>query len=241
MSVFSGWMDHREGKAPSPHLKNQVAVKDKLKQVRYACNKSLGHKLSSSISLPLFSLARLKHAVRQIEAERAAADMRLIYTKPYSEQEVLAACLIMLLTRLRRVSRRQMQFARNRLYNDKKYSYGKVSTCLEAELWQTLQQRALDLRTSLSYLADLALRLYLRRVIARVRQPRVWRWKYDPEGFAREVGQDWGLLNRGAGTSWLRQLLRRCSYQRSFSLEKHGSPERGRSAEFQVTYHLKFG
>ena len=197
-----------------------------MRQVKRAIPKNLGTKLSSSISLPLFSLARLRHATRLMEAARSANHLG----GPYSEQEVLAACLVMLLTRLRR-SRSSSVFPRNRLYNDKKYSYGKVSTWLDADLWRALQQRALELRTSLSHLADIALRLYLRRVVAR--------------GYGNGSMVPKGLCVRrgfcGVGRSCLRQLLRMCSYQRIFTIEKHGSPEKGRAAEFQVIYHLKFG
>src|SRR5690606_10660794 len=53
-------------------------------------------------------------------------------------------------------------------YNTPKYSYRKLSVLVDEKTYGILQTRARDLMISVSLLADMAVKLYLRRVVQKI-------------------------------------------------------------------------
>lgn len=131
-------------------------VKQKINQVQRKDYKI--RKIHSSVSLPNFLVYRMQSYIKKTRFCKRG-QLRKI-----SESEVIIACLVLLLRKLR--NRKVSPFGpRCRLYNDEKYSYGKVSVYVDRNLWQALHGRAIELEVSLSLLADIAVRLYLGYVL----------------------------------------------------------------------------
>lgn len=213
---------------------NYTAAKEKIKEMRRRLPKSNG--AYSSVSLPVFTLARLRRAVQKHALQHKNSALAGIM-RAGSHGKVVAACLVMLLSKLKCKNSTFLMGPRGRMYNDEKYSYKKVSVYLDRELWQALQARAVQLESSLSHLADIALRLYLRQVLEKLLQ----KWIDRSHSWASELKKAWPLLRRSFGASWLERLLHFVSYQKIKDTERTGCPKRGQPAEFSLAYQLKFG
>lgn len=213
--------------------------KDKIGKLRH--HSPPGEKRLSSVSLPIFSQARLHHAVKY---HRKHFHWHWQHSKRRcaSESEILLACLVLLLSKLknRQGLARQLNGPRLRLYNDNKYSYETVSVYADRELWLALQARALEFEVSLSYLADLALRLYLRQVMERLAQRDAsWRDLLRLSRVPASVRHP--SLAMAVGVDYLRNLLGAYSYQKRAISASYGHPAWGKPGVFSLWLTYAFG
>lgn len=199
-------------------------------------------KLHSSVSLPSFTAARLRHAVGW---HKKNFNYHWLHScrRRASESEILLACLVLLVGKLKRRegALRQLVGPRFRMYNEDRYSYEKVTVYVERSLWLALQARALELEVSLSYLVDLAIRLYLNFVLRKLAEWRaplrqlVRRMDYVPQG------SGWAKLPTRVGVDYLRNLLKVVSYQKKTLWAKYSHPPWGRPGQFSLQLDYFFG
>lgn len=112
-----------------------------------------GKKLDSSITLPNWQAARLKHATKRLEKAGINAPQTTILSNVIHLAQ-------------RKVRRLQCQTERTKRRNTKEYTYKKISLQWRSEDYNTLHARADHAKISASYIIDLALRLYLRAAVA---------------------------------------------------------------------------
>lgn len=204
-------------------------------------SKTRASKLHSSVSLPSFTAARLRHAVEF--HQKNYHYHRLHSCRRASESEILLACLVLLVGKLKRRegALRHLVGPRFRMYNEDRYSYEKVTVYVERSLWLALQARALELEVSLSYLADLAVRLYLNFVLQKLAgrqfplQELVRRLDHIPQN------SGWARLPTSVGVDYLRNLLKVVSYQKRALGTKYSHPPWGRPGEFSLRLDYRFG
>ncbi len=243
------WQQYRVPGERHPERNNLQAARDKIRDVRHKTK--LSKKLLSSVSLPTFSRARLRHALgqsrRHFEIHDAWRGKR-----PPTEGDILLACLVFLVTKLKRREGRlrAMSGPRFRLYNEDRYSYEIVPVYADRQLWLALQARALELEVSLSYLADLALRLYLRRVLNRLLGQRDWQrlrartvagMGATADSRIKHGGKEWPSLQHSVGIDFLHHLLRSCSYKKNYTASRYGDPGKSRAGIFEARLFYVFG
>ena len=218
--------------------KNRVSAMDKIRRLRN--HNTDGTKRLSSVSLPVFTRARLRHAVKY-HHETFCRHRQYCIQRRASESDILLACLVLLVSKLkcREGLQRRFQGPRYRLYNDKRYSYDTVTVYAERRLWLALQSRALELEVSLSFLADLAIRLYLHRVLSRLVQRNLT--AQDVMRAARISGAGLHDTVTAVGVDYLRKLLCGYSYQKKPGIRRYGHPPHGRLALFSLRLDYSFG
>lgn len=222
------WQNYRKVKVKTTFGGNFFAVRKKIRHLR---QKTLGgEKLLSSLSLPNYQKRRLRYMLQKYNTMAQEKRWPLV-----SESEVLLGCLVLLLTKLKNKETlfRKKQHPRNRLYNDDKYAYETVTVYANRYLWNALKIRAVELEVSLSFLADLALRLFLRQVFNRLIQ----------KGGVLRVSEEkpFTSLKISRGKKYLDLLLQKFSYQKKLALAKYGAPERGSPAYFKLIIDYSFG
>ncbi|MCS6984781.1 MAG: hypothetical protein NZM25_06625 [Leptospiraceae bacterium] len=159
---MASWTKYKKTKTrdSSPRIRELWAVKKSVHRLHHEDN--FKRKIYSSISLPNFTKYRLQGKLTKQGTRQNAVKM--------SQSEIVIACLIMLATkmRLKKTLLRPLSAPRCRLYNDATYSYEKISIYTDRSIWHSLQARALELDVSLSFLADLAIRLYLNTILEKL-------------------------------------------------------------------------
>lgn len=218
--------------------KNRSAIKEKIRELRHHSKE--GKKRLSSVSLPVFTRSMLRHGVKR-HRETFQQHWQRAWRRRASESDILLACLVLLLSKLkcREGLQRRLQGPRYRLYNDNRYSYETVTVYAERGLWLALQARALELEVSLSFLADLAVRLYLRQVLARVAQQNFTERDFRVVVRALETGWTGPLYT--VGVEYLQKVIGAYSYQKRPLFANYAHLARGKPAGFSLRIDYAFG
>lgn len=109
---------------------------------------------ASSITLPNWNAARVN----------AARKMLVKRNINISKTQILLACVKAYLPKLRVPNKNEPRH-RTRRKNDGKYSYTKISTYCDFNVWDHLFQKCLHNKISISHVLDISVRLYLRSVL----------------------------------------------------------------------------
>lgn len=254
---------------PSAQQKNRCMAKEKIRELReydplqkvlvrkavragismgdilqsgQAEQSSRSKKLHSSVSLPVFSAARLRHGA-QLHKKTFRYHWLYKYRRPASESEILLACLMLLVGKLKRREGllRRAVGPRFRMYNEDVYSYETVAVYVERGLWLALQARALELEVSLSYLADLAVRLYLNFVLRQLSERQLVLRQLVRRAVHMPQDSSWKKALEVVGVDYVRKLLRVVSYQKIPLLTKYSHPPWGRPGAFSLQLNYCFG
>jgi len=133
---------------------NKNTIKSKSKQdLNYFANDE-GKSIITSFSLPIWNKRRLKTISKKLKQKG--------YNK--STKEIIIKSLQMIMTKTIRQNNKAF-LNRAVRYNNASSSYENVSVRMNPQEYNSLHAKKMTMKVSLSYLLDLALRLYLRLIM----------------------------------------------------------------------------